>query len=78
LPMAKTITKEMTLAEVLEISPAALQVLLDEGMSCMGCSVARMETLAEGATTHGIDPDALVARLNEQIQSAATAKGEAS
>ena len=65
--MAKAITREMTLAQVLETSPMAARVLLDEGMSCVGCSIARMETLEEGARSNGIDPDELVARLNEQL-----------
>jgi hybrid cluster-associated redox disulfide protein len=73
--VARTITKQMTLAEVLEINPGAARVLLDEGMSCVGCSVARMETLEEGASAHDIDVDALVARLNELLSSPVT-KGE--
>lgn len=74
--MARTITKQMTLAEILEINPAAARILLDEGMSCVGCSIARMETLEEGAGAHDIDVDALVARLNELLSNTVT-KGEA-
>jgi hybrid cluster-associated redox disulfide protein len=73
--VARTITKDMTVAQILEINPGAARILLDEGMSCVGCSVARMETLAEGAGAHDIDVDALVARLNELLGSPAT-KGE--
>jgi hybrid cluster-associated redox disulfide protein len=73
--VARIITKKMTVAEVLEINPAAARILLDEGMSCVGCSVARMETLEEGAGAHDIDVDALVARLNELLGNAET-KGE--
>ena len=60
--MARTITKQMTLAEVLEINPGAARVLLDEGMSCVGCSVARMETLEEGASAHDIENRGNVSR----------------
>jgi len=62
------ITSQMTLDKVMELDPLAIQVLLDSGMSCVGCSVAHMETLAEGAIIHGLDPDELVAILNAQLK----------
>ena len=35
-----------------------------EGMHCIGCPSAQAETLEEAALVHGLDPDVLVARLN--------------
>jgi hybrid cluster-associated redox disulfide protein len=61
------ITADMTLDELLQAYPMSAQVLLDAGMACIGCSVARLESLAEGALTHGIDPDELVATLKQQL-----------
>ena len=72
--MAKTITQDMTLAEVLEANPLAARVLLDEGLSCVGCSIARMETIEEGAVVHGLDVEQLVRRLNEQLAAADAAE----
>jgi hybrid cluster-associated redox disulfide protein len=63
--MTCPITKEMSLAELLERCPPAAQVLLDAGMGCISCSVAGMETLAEGAELHGLNVDELVAMLND-------------
>ena len=35
------------------------------GMHCLGCPSSQMETIAEAAMVHGIDPDALVNKINE-------------
>ncbi len=33
-------------------------------MHCIGCPSAQAESLEEAALVHGLDPDVLVARLN--------------
>ena len=37
------------------------------GIGCAGCSAAQFETIEQGVTLHGIDPDAFVKVLNEHI-----------
>lgn len=59
-----TITKDMTIQEVVEINPQSIMVFMRHGMGCFGCHVANFENVEEGAMAHGIDPDALVAELN--------------
>ena len=39
-------------------------ILMREGMHCIGCPSAQAESLEEAALVHGLDPDVLVARLN--------------
>mgnify|MGYP001061356701 CR=1 FL=1 len=58
------ITKEMTIRQVLEKDINSAEIFLDSGMHCIGCPSAQAESLEEAALVHGLDPDVLVARLN--------------
>ena len=62
--MAK-ITKEMTIAQVLQIDPGCAPIFLGFGMHCIGCPVSSGETLEEAGQVHGVDVDELVTKLNE-------------
>lgn len=62
------ITKDQTIDQVLEKNPRAAEVFFSHGMACLGCAVARGETLAEAAEVHGIDVEELVKELNEVVQ----------
>jgi hybrid cluster-associated redox disulfide protein len=62
-----TITKEMTIGQVIEKHPEALPVFLGHGLGCVGCAVARFENIEQGAKAHGIDVEALIADLNEVV-----------
>lgn len=59
------ITKEMTIAEVVETYPETVEVFMRYGLGCLGCAIARMENIEQGATVHGIDIDTLIADLNK-------------
>jgi len=64
-PRGKTeITKKMSFAEIMKKKPEAVEVLMKEGMHCVGCHMAMFETLEQGAVMHGIDPDKLVKKIN--------------
>ncbi|MBQ9008195.1 MAG: DUF1858 domain-containing protein [Clostridia bacterium] len=67
----KTITKEMTIREVLEIDPTTAPIMTEDGMHCMGCPFSQMESLEMGCAAHGSDVNALVDKLNEYIASKA-------
>ena len=60
-----TITKEMTIGEILRTNPNVAPVLLEAGMHCLGCPSAQAESLEEAAMVHGIDADELVATIND-------------
>lgn len=62
--MAKKITKDMTIGEILMVNPNMAGVLMSGGMHCVGCPSSRGESLEEAAFVHGIDADVLEARLN--------------
>lgn len=66
--MATTITKDMTIGEVLQINQGLAPVLMAGGMHCIGCPSSQMETLEEAAMVHGIETELLLARLNAFLQ----------
>ena len=63
------ITKDMTIGEILRANPSVAPILLDAGMHCLGCPSSQMETIAEAAMVHGIDPDDLVVEINTFLDS---------
>ena len=62
------VTKDMLIAEVLQTNENMANILMREGMRCIGCPAHQFESLGEAAMVHGIDPDTLVARLNAFLQ----------
>lgn len=58
-----TITKDMTIGEILRANPNVAPVLMSAGMHCVGCPSAQGETLAEAAMVHGMDIDTLMAAI---------------
>lgn len=65
--MAK-ITKDMSLGEVMQNHPEAIEVLLNYGLHCVGCHVAFTETIEQGAEAHGIDLDKLLKDMNKAVE----------
>ena len=63
LKMAK-ISKDMIIADLVKMDQNIVPILMREGMHCIGCPSAQAESLEEAALVHGMDPDVLVARLN--------------
>lgn len=59
------IDKDMTIHEVLMMCPDIAPVFFSYGMHCLGCPSARGETVAQAAMAHGVDPDEMLAKLNE-------------
>jgi hybrid cluster-associated redox disulfide protein len=64
-----TITKEMTIEEVVTQYPETMLVFMRHGLHCVGCHVSAYESIEEGALAHGINVDALVADLNKVVTS---------
>ena len=64
-----TISKQMSIGEVLEIDRTTAPIMMEYGMHCMGCPFSQMESLEQGCAAHGTDADELVRRLNEYLAS---------
>ena len=65
---ANKITKEMTIAEVVEKYPKAALILMGFGLHCAGCPGAQSETIGEMAANYQMDLKKLLASLNEAIK----------
>lgn len=62
-----TITKDMSIIDVVQNYPDTAMVFMYAGMGCLGCAAARFENIEQGALAHGIDLDALMEALNEVV-----------
>ena len=59
------VTKDMTIAQNIQIDQNIIPILRDQGMHCNGCPSAQGESLVEAAFVHGIDVDGLVEEINQ-------------
>ena len=56
--------KNIKIGELLEKAPEKAEILMEEGMHCLGCPASQAETLEEACEVHGIDVDKLLEKLN--------------
>jgi hybrid cluster-associated redox disulfide protein len=60
------ISKDTMIGEIVEKRPELAEKLAKKGFHCLGCPMSRMETLEQGAMTHGMD-EKKIARLVEEL-----------
>ena len=60
-----TITKDMTIGDILRTDEGLVPILLETGMHCLGCPSAQAETLEEACMVHGTNAESIVGRMNE-------------
>lgn len=60
----KPINKKMTIREALLSNENAAEILFNEGLMCVGCGMAQMETLEQGCLAHGMSKK----KINEIIK----------
>ena len=63
------VTKDTMIGDLLQIDQNVAPLLFNIGMHCLGCPSSQMETIAEAAMVHGIDPDDLVVEINTFLDS---------
>ena len=63
----KKVTKDMIIADILEVDMGIAPILFKSGMNCVGCPAAKGETLEEAAITHGMDVDKLEEEINAYL-----------
>ena len=59
------ITRKTTIGEVLAMDMGTARFFLEMGMHCLGCPSSQGESVEEACMVHGLDPEVLVAKLNE-------------
>lgn len=64
--MEKKINKDTPIEEIVKISPEATKILMESGMSCIGCPFAMSETLEQGAKAHNIDVKEILSKMKEK------------
>ena len=62
------ITKDMTIAEAINKEQGIVQILMANGMHCVGCPSSQAETLEEAAFVHGMDVDKLMGSITEYLE----------
>jgi hybrid cluster-associated redox disulfide protein len=49
------ITKDTIIADVIKDHPEAAKVFFENGFGCLGCAMAKHESIEQGAKAHGMD-----------------------
>jgi len=65
--VSTAISKDMIIADILEIDEYIAQILMESGMRCIGCPAARGESLEDACEVHGADADAIVDAVNDYL-----------
>lgn len=61
-------TKDMTIGELLMLNRGAGQILMQNGMHCVGCPSSAGETLEEASMVHGMDINKLLSDINAYLE----------
>ena len=61
------ITKQTLIGDILDMDRTTAPYFFEMGMHCLGCPSARGETLEQACAVHGVDADALVAKINAHL-----------
>ena len=61
------VSKDITIAEAISIDQGIIQILMANGMHCVGCPSSQKETLEEAAFVHGMDIEKLMNSIQEYL-----------
>lgn len=64
-----SITKDMTIGDILDADRETIPFFLEMGMHCLGCPASRGESVEEACAVHGVDADELVKKINDFLTS---------
>lgn len=63
----KSVNKDMTIGELLQVDMGIAAILMASGMHCIGCPASQGETLEEASMVHGMDCNELISKINEYL-----------
>lgn len=69
--MAKQVTKDMFIGQILQVDKGVIPILMNSGMHCLGCPSSQMESLEEACMVHGMDVDVLIKEINDYLATVA-------
>ena len=61
-------TKDMRIADLLDIDRGIAAILMGSGMHCVGCMAAAGESLEEACAVHGLSADEMIEKINEYLE----------
>lgn len=62
-----TITKDTIIGDILKVAPQAAPIFMGIGMHCLGRPASQGETVELACKVHGVDVEALLAKVNALI-----------
>ncbi len=65
--LKKHVSGDMLVGQIVNEHPEVIDTLMGIGMHCLGCPSAQMESLADAAYVHGLDPQMVVDAVNKKI-----------
>lgn len=68
--MKRKLSDDATMDEIMHGSPAAIRVVLQHGMLCVGCPIASFHTVSDAAREHDLNEEQLSCDLRAAIESA--------
>ena len=69
-----TVTKDMIIADVLNLDRGPVPIFFKNGLHCLGCVMASGESIEEACAVHGIDTETLIVELNKYFAAAKAAE----
>lgn len=70
-------TLDMSLKDIMAANPKTVEAMQEMGLHCLGCPFSVKENLANAAQMHGIDPNALLEKINSAQQGEMSAEAAA-
>jgi hybrid cluster-associated redox disulfide protein len=65
--MKHKFSDDATMDEIMRMSPAAIRIVLQNGMLCVGCPIASFHTISDAAREHELDEEQLSCDLRTAI-----------
>ncbi|WP_202356008.1 DUF1858 domain-containing protein [Mesorhizobium sp. 113-3-3] len=65
--MKRRFSDEMTMDEIMRMSPAVIRILLQNGILCVGCPIASFHTISDAAREHELDEEKLGCELRTAV-----------
>ena len=62
-----TVTKDMTMGQMLDMDRGIAYILMQCGMHCVGCPSSIGESLEEACMVHGLNSDDVLKAINDYL-----------